>query len=114
MSDKQICQVLLKNEMSGGASSLSEAEKVVTPELIKRFGSDGKGNIDVEKGIQRTSAALNGVSSNHITNDSKAEVHAAARGIESKLNVASNAKANISKANSASKPSRSRDEGITL
>lgn len=110
MSDKQICQVLLNKEMSGGAVSLSEAEKIVTPELIKRFGSDGKGNIDVEKGIQRTSAAFNGVSSNHITNDSKAEVHAAARGIESKFNATSNIKADISKVNSASKSSRGRDE----
>ena len=114
MTDKQVCQVLLNKEMSGGAASLSEAEKAVMPELIKRFGSDSKGNIDVEKGIQRTSAALNGVSSNHITNDSKAEVHAAAKGIESKLNAASNVKADISKVNSASKSSRGRDEGNTL
>lgn len=114
MSDKQICQVLLNKEMSGGAASLSEAEKIVTPELIKRFGSDGKGNIDVEKGIQRTSAALNGVSSNYITNDSKGEVHAAARGIESKLNATSNVKADISKVNSASKSSRSKSEENTL
>lgn len=114
MTDKQVCQVLLNKEMSGGAASLSEAEKAVMPELIKRFGSDSKGNIDVEKGIQRTSAALNGVSSNHITNDSKAEVHAAAKGIESKLNAASNVKADINKFNSASKSSRGRDEGNTL
>ena len=114
MTDKQVCQVLLNKEMSGGAASLSEAEKAVMPELIKRFGSDSKGNIDVEKGIQRTSAALNGVSSNHITNDSKAEVYAVAKGIESKLNVSTNAKADISKANSVSKPSRGRDEGNTL
>lgn len=114
MTDKQVCQVLLNKEMSGGAASLSEAEKAVMPELIKRFGSDSKGNIDVEKGIQRTSVALNGVSSNHITNDSKAEVHAVAKGIESKLNASTNAKADISKANSVSKPSRGRDEENTL
>lgn len=111
MTDKQVCQVLLNKEMSGGAASLSEAEKAVMPELIKRFGSNSKGNIDVEKGIQRTSAALNGVSSNHITNDSKAEVHAVAKGIEFKLNASTNAKADISKANSVSKSSRGRDEG---